>query len=86
MADFYINVIPTFPLLGEDDSGFLEGRILDAAEQIPVGVIIPALYSDMANSALRALKQCEPYDLPKALYKGGWDFMIVEFDPSQMYN
>lgn len=43
------------------------------------------LYADMANSALRALVQCEPYDLPKQLYKGGWDFMIVEFDPSRMY-
>ena len=43
------------------------------------------LYSDMADSAMRALIQCQAYDLPKNLYKGGWDFMIVEFDPSRMF-
>ena len=43
------------------------------------------LYADMADSAMRALLQCQPYDLPKHLYKGGWDFMIVDFDPSRMF-
>lgn len=43
------------------------------------------LQVDMANSAMRALVQCEPYDLPKNLYKGGWDHMIVDFDPSRMF-
>lgn len=46
------------------------------------------LYADMADSALRALIQCQQpngYDLPKHLYKGGWDHMIVEFDPARMF-
>jgi colicin import membrane protein len=43
------------------------------------------LFNDMADSAMRALVQCQPYDLPKHLYKGGWDHMIVEFDPSRMF-
>ncbi len=43
------------------------------------------LYADMADSALRALLQCQAYDLPKDLYKGGWDHMIVDFDPSRMF-
>lgn len=46
------------------------------------------LYADMADSAMRALIQCQNpngYDLPKHLYKGGWDHMIVDFDPSRMF-
>lgn len=43
------------------------------------------LYTDMADSAMRALLQCQAYDLPKDLYKGGWDHMIVDFDPSRMF-
>jgi colicin import membrane protein len=46
------------------------------------------LYADMADSAMRALIQCQQpngYDLPKHLYKGGWDHMIVEFDPGRMF-
>ncbi len=46
------------------------------------------LYADMADSAMRALIQCQApngYDLPKHLYKGGWDHMIVEFDPTRMF-
>lgn len=60
-----------------------DGRI--AAEPRVVSRGTGPLYADMSNSALRALKQCQPYDLPKDLYKGGWDFMIVEFDPSRMF-
>jgi colicin import membrane protein len=44
-----------------------------------------ALYASAAASALRALKQCEPYELPKELYRGGWDHMVVTFDPSKMF-
>ncbi|MEM7777544.1 MAG: cell envelope integrity protein TolA [Pseudomonadota bacterium] len=42
-------------------------------------------FTDAANSALRALVQCAPYDLPAKLYKGGWDHMVVSFDPSKMF-
>lgn len=43
------------------------------------------LFVDAANSAVRALVQCEPYDLPAKLYDGGWDHMIVTFDPQSMF-
>jgi colicin import membrane protein len=43
------------------------------------------LFADAANSALRALVQCEPYDLPADLYRGGWDHMVVTFDPQRMF-
>lgn len=60
-----------------------DGRI--AAQPRVVSRGSGPLYADMADSAMRALVQCQPYDLPKHLYKGGWDFMIVEFDPSRMF-
>lgn len=44
-----------------------------------------ALFQDAANNAMRALVQCEPYSLPKDLYKGGWDHMVVTFDPQKMF-
>jgi hypothetical protein len=44
------------------------------------------LFSSAASSALRALKQCEPYTtLPPEMYEGGWDYMVVRFDPSRMF-
>jgi colicin import membrane protein len=43
------------------------------------------LFADAANSAVRALVQCEPYDLPMDLYQGGWDHMVVTFDPQRMF-
>ena len=42
-------------------------------------------FRDAANSALRALIQCAPYDLPAQFYKGGWDHMVVTFDPNKMF-
>lgn len=44
-----------------------------------------AAYNDAALSAMRAVIQCAPYDLPKKLYKGGWDHMVVTFDPQKMF-
>jgi colicin import membrane protein len=44
-----------------------------------------AIFQDAANNAMRALVQCEPYNLPKELYKGGWDHMVVTFDPQKMF-
>ncbi len=43
------------------------------------------VFRDAATNAVRALKQCEPYNLPKDLYKGGWDHMVVTFDPQRMF-
>ena len=36
------------------------------------------------ESAMRAVKGCQPYDLPKDLYESGWKEIIWEFDPSEM--
>lgn len=44
-----------------------------------------AIFQDAANNAMRALVQCEPYNLPKQFYKGGWDHMVVKFDPQKMF-
>ena len=43
------------------------------------------LFRDMADSALRAIIACAPYALPPDMYEGGWDHMIMNFDPSQMF-
>ncbi len=44
-----------------------------------------SLFADAANSAVRALVQCEPYDMPAEFYQGGWDHMVVTFDPQRMF-
>jgi colicin import membrane protein len=46
---------------------------------------VGALFADAANSAVRALVQCAPYDLPRDFYEGGWDHMVVTFDPQRMF-
>ncbi|MBU2533427.1 MAG: cell envelope integrity protein TolA [Alphaproteobacteria bacterium] len=43
------------------------------------------IFQDAANNAMRALIQCEPYNLPQQFYKGGWDHMVVTFDPQKMF-
>ena len=62
-----------------DPSGRLRGepRVMNRSSD-PV-------FRDASINAIRALKQCEPYDLPKDLYKGGWDHMVVTFDPQRMF-
>lgn len=43
-------------------------------------------FEDAANSAKRALVMCQPYtNLPPDLYVGGWDYMVIPFDPSKMF-
>jgi colicin import membrane protein len=43
------------------------------------------LFRDAADSAVRALIQCEPYLLPEDKYAGGWEHMILSFDPARMF-
>lgn len=43
------------------------------------------LFRDAADSAVRALMQCEPYSLPPDKYEGGWEFMELNFDPARMF-
>ncbi len=57
MPDFYINRVPTFTILQEDATESMEKRILKISKTIPIGVIIPALYSDLASDAMRNIIQ-----------------------------
>jgi len=43
------------------------------------------VFRDAADSAKRALVQCEPYLLPEDKYAGGWEHMILTFDPARMF-
>jgi hypothetical protein len=43
------------------------------------------ILADAANRAVDAIVRCEPYDLPMGLYQGGWDHMVVTFDPQLMF-
>ncbi|MFT5508527.1 MAG: colicin import membrane protein [Hyphomicrobiaceae bacterium] len=60
-----------------------DGRLKDQPRVVSRGR--GALFQDAANNAMRALVQCEPYNLPKQFYKGGWDHMVVTFDPQKMF-
>lgn len=60
-----------------------DGRLQAAPRVVSSGG--GGLFADAANSAVRALVQCEPYDLPRDLYEGGWDHMVVTFDPQRMF-
>lgn len=60
-----------------------DGRLAQPPRVINSGA--GALFADNSNSAVRALVQCEPYDLPPDYYKGGWDHMVVTFDPQRMF-
>ncbi len=44
----------------------------------------PPFFQAAADSAVRAVYQCQPYELPKAKY-ALWRDMILNFDPSDMY-
>jgi len=43
------------------------------------------LFRDAADSAMRALIACAPYALPPDKYDGGWEHMILSFDPKDMF-
>jgi glucosyl-3-phosphoglycerate synthase len=53
MADFHINKVPTFPILQHENCNSMESKVLKASERIPIGVLIPALYSDLSGDAMR---------------------------------
>ena len=42
------------------------------------------MISAAADSAVRAVYQCQPYELPAEKY-AVWRDMILNFDPRQMY-
>lgn len=53
MADFQQNVVPTFTLLKDEDLVRMEKSIVRTARRAPIGVIIPALFSDLASPAMQ---------------------------------
>ncbi|MGE0764848.1 MAG: cell envelope integrity protein TolA [Hyphomicrobiaceae bacterium] len=60
-----------------------EGR-LAAAPRVVNNMASP-VFRDAADSAVRALVQCEPYILPPDKFEGGWEHMILTFDPARMF-
>src|SRR5688572_21196916 len=53
MSDFQQNIVPTFTRLASEDLTRMEKSIARAARRIPVGVIIPALFSDLSSPAMQ---------------------------------
>jgi glucosyl-3-phosphoglycerate synthase len=53
MADFYQNVVPTFTRLVDEDLVQMEEGILRAARRMPIGIVIPTLFSDLSSPAMR---------------------------------
>ncbi len=69
MADFYINRLPTFSLLPDESTGSMEEKIMQESVKIPIGVLIPALFSDLSGAAMRAIiKQLVKMDFVKKVY------------------
>ncbi|MEZ5817241.1 MAG: cell envelope integrity protein TolA [Hyphomicrobiaceae bacterium] len=60
-----------------------EGRL--ASPPKVVNNMANPVFRDAADSAVRALLQCEPYILPPDKYAGGWEHMILTFDPARMF-
>lgn len=60
-----------------------DGRL--AAQPKVVNSQASPVFRDAADSAVRALVQCEPYELPADKYAGGWEHMILTFDPARMF-
>jgi glucosyl-3-phosphoglycerate synthase len=57
MPDFQQNVVPTFTRLVDEDLGQMEIDTLRAARRMPIGVIIPALFSDLSSPAMQHIIQ-----------------------------
>jgi len=55
MADFRQNVVPTFTRLESEDLEGMERKIVKASVRTPIGVIIPALYEDLASPAMQRI-------------------------------
>jgi hypothetical protein len=53
MADFHFNIVPTFSLLNGVGVSRMGKKILCTTDQIPVGVLIPALFRDLSGDAMK---------------------------------
>jgi colicin import membrane protein len=67
----------------------VEVRLNPSGELIGVPRVVNSqpspVFRDAADSAVRALVQCAPYALPPDKYAGGWEHMILTFDPARMF-
>jgi glucosyl-3-phosphoglycerate synthase len=57
MADFYQNIVPTFTRLENEDLMQMEASLTKAAVRFPIGVIIPALFTDLSSAAMKNIIQ-----------------------------
>lgn len=55
VADFYINKLPTFSILQGESTQSMENKLIKESEKIPIGVLIPALFSDLSGSAMQKI-------------------------------
>jgi glucosyl-3-phosphoglycerate synthase len=69
MPDFHINYVPTFTLLHKQALASMEARLLQASTHIPIGVVIPALYSDLSSAAMaNIIKELSQMEFIKRVY------------------
>ena len=69
MADFHLNIVPTFSLLTGNDTILMEEKIKHASRKIPAGVLIPALFRDLSSDAMRnIIKVLGEVDYLKRVY------------------
>jgi glucosyl-3-phosphoglycerate synthase len=69
MPDFHLNYIPTFTLLHKDTLASMEERLLASSKHIPIGVVIPALFSDLSSPAMgNIIKELVHMDFIKRVY------------------
>jgi glucosyl-3-phosphoglycerate synthase len=69
MPDFHINYVPTFTLLHKEALVTMEDRLQEASERIPIGVVIPALYSDLSSAAMaNIIKELSQMKFIKRVY------------------
>lgn len=52
MGDFHMNRVPTFPRLEAASIERMEQRAIAASRRVPVGVVIPSLFSDLTGPAM----------------------------------
>lgn len=63
------------------------GMLLAPPELVEAPSGNPVVGVAFAQSAMRAIEQCQPYSfLPQAEYKGGWDFMDMTFSPRDLFH
>jgi glucosyl-3-phosphoglycerate synthase len=69
MADFYINKLPTFSILEGAAIKGMEEKLIRESSKIPVGVLIPALYSDLSGKPmLKIINVLSKLDFIRRIY------------------